>query len=172
MAKITIFGLAGTGTSTTGKALALKLRCDFLSSGSIAREDARERGISIYERGNLAKTDPSFDRVIDERIETFGREHVDCVVESWLAWNFIPDSVKVKLTCDQRTRLERVARRDKVSYEEAERLTLLREKDNAERYLKYYGIADFSSDSHFDLIIDTTSIPVAQVVAKIEGFIT
>ncbi len=170
MAKITIFGLAGTGTSTTGKALALRLRCDFLSSGNICREDARERGISIYERGVLAKSDPSIDKLVDKKIEEFGKEHPNCVVESWLAWNFIPDSIKVKLTCNLDTRIERVSRRDSMPLTEAKENTLMREKDNAERYLQYYGIMDFSADEHFDLILDTTSTPVVEIVAAIEQF--
>jgi cytidylate kinase len=171
MAKITIFGMAGTGTSTTGKALALKLRYDFLSSGNICREDARERGISIYERGILAKTDPSLDKLVDQRIAEFGTEHSDCVVESWLAWHFIPDSIKVKLTCDLDTRIERVSHRDKMPFEEAKKITLEREKDNGERYLKYYDIKDFSADEHFDLILDTTSTPVVEIVAAIERLV-
>lgn len=171
MAKITIFGLAGTGTSTTGKALALKLKYDFTSSGNLAREDAHERGLSIYEWGQLAKADPSLDMRLDKKIEEFGKEHPDCVVESRLAWHFIPDSIKVKLTCEIKTRLERVSRRDNVSIDEAGKSLGLREKADEERFNQYYGIPHSFADEHFDLILDTTSTPVVEIVTAIEKFI-
>jgi cytidylate kinase len=171
MAKITLFGLAGTGTSTTGKALASQLGYPFMSSGNLARQEAKELGMTIYERGEAAKKDPKYDMDLDKRVELYGKEHENLVFDSWLAWHFIPDSIKIKLTCDFNVRIARVARRDGTDLEDAKKLTLVREAGNAERYSRYYAISDFSSDDHFDLILDTTSTPVSEIVARILEFI-
>lgn len=58
MAKITIFGLAGAGTSTVGKMLAEKLGYKFLSSGDIFRKKARDSGITLPELHECIKADP------------------------------------------------------------------------------------------------------------------
>jgi CMP/dCMP kinase len=171
MAKITLFGKAGTGTSTTGKALAEKLNYSFLSSGNLYRDEAKKMGISIYEMGELAKFDPKFDKLIDERVEEYGKNNDNFVVESWLAWHFIPDSIKIKLDCDFEERVKRVARRDGQEVDIVRELTKNREKTNAERYLTYYNISDFSDDSHFDLVLDTTHTPVFELVEKIKAFV-
>jgi len=171
MAKITLFGLAGTGTSSTGKTLAKELKYAFLSAGDFCRQQAKELGISIYERGEIARIDPKFDLEVDERTAKFGKENKDFVVEGWLAWHAVPDSIKIKLSCDLDTRVKRVAHRDGVHFEEAKMLTLSREQTNADRYLKYYSIQDFSADSHFDLVIDTTSNPIPVVIDKIKAYL-
>jgi len=171
MAKITLFGLAGTGTSTTGKALAARLGYQCVSSGNLAREEAKGLGMTISEWGEAGKKDPKFDGNLDKRIELFGKENKDFVVESWLAWHFIPDSIKIKLDCDFDVRIGRIAHRDRQSTEEAKVVTTNREKSNAERYRAYYGIENFSSNEHFDLVVDTTKTPVTQVVEQIEQYL-
>jgi len=57
--KITITGLAGVGTSTTGKLLAQKLGCEFMSGGNIFRSYADELDISLNELETKALTDHS-----------------------------------------------------------------------------------------------------------------
>lgn len=166
MAKITIFGLAGTGTSSAGRALAEKLRYQFVSSGNMFREMAKENGMTLNEFEEATNRDPKFDNELDGRIKEFGQKNDDFVVESRLAWHFIPDSLKVKLVCDFEERIKRVASRDKISFEEAMEHNEFRDKKITERYEKYYGITNFD-DENFDLVIDTTSTPVPDIVEKI-----
>ncbi|HBT81582.1 hypothetical protein A2757_02995 [Candidatus Giovannonibacteria bacterium RIFCSPHIGHO2_01_FULL_48_47] len=167
MAKITIFGLAGTGTSSVGKILAAKLGYTFLSSGMLFRKMAQENDMSLQDFEKLTNQDPQYDKKLDREIKNFGEKNDNFVVESRLAWHFIPDSIKIKLECDFETRVKRVAARDKISFEEAREHTEFREKMIAERYRKYYGITDFT-DEKFDLVIDTANIDVEAVVGKIE----
>ena len=167
MAKITIFGLAGTGTTSAGKLLAEKLGYKFVSSGNMFREMAKENGIALNEFEEMTNNDPKFDSELDKKIKEFGEKDDNFVVESRLAWYFIPDSIKVKLICDFDERIRRVAARDKIPFEEAREHNKFRDKKIAERYAKYYGIMDFNDDK-FDLVIDTTNTPIPEVVSKIE----
>ena len=168
MSKITIFGLAGTGTSTVGKLLSEKLSYKYLSTGDIFfRKKAQELGITLAELHERAKNDPATDRECDEAVRKFGQENDNFVVESRLAWFFIPDSFKIKLTCDFDIRTKRLAERDKLSFEDAKTHILEREKIDAERYRKFYGISDLGPDEKFDIIVDSTNTPAAKIVEMI-----
>jgi cytidylate kinase len=162
--KITICGLAGTGTSTLGKELARTLEYEYLSSGDVFRSKARELGIDLNEFEELCQRDEQYDKWLDQEIAELGKTHDDIVVESRLAWHFIPDSFKVKLTCDFDTRIERIAYRDQITTDKARDLTQAREKAIRNRYQRYYGIEAFDDDDHFDMVVDSTTRPVDKLV--------
>src|ERR1700722_10395135 len=115
MAKITIFGLAGTGTSSTGKILAETLHYSYHSSGSMFRDHAKKLGLDVYQFVELCTAEPRYNRELDREIELFGKRNDDFVMESRLAWHFIPDSFKIKLVCDLDIRLARVSKRDGIT---------------------------------------------------------
>lgn len=167
MAKITVFGLAGTGTSSAGKLLAERLNYRFVSSGGMFRSRAKELGLSLPEFGALCEREPEHDKALDQEIKYIGETTDNLVVESRLAWYFIPDSVKIKFVCDFAERARRLAQRDGGTAEEAGEAAKIREASERERYQNYYGLTDFTDDSHFDLIIDTTTTPNVDVVEKI-----
>lgn len=165
--KITICGLAGTGTSTTGKQLAEQLGYEFISSGGIFRSTAAAYGMDLHEFEDLCSRDQKYDRAVDDGIAEIGRTKNDSVVESRLAWFFIPDSFKVLLLCDDDTRIRRVAGRDKLTIKEAREKTTHREKSIRTRFREYYGIEQFDDPAHFDLVLDTTATEVNELVNKI-----
>lgn len=169
--KITICGLAGTGTSTLAKKLAEKLNYPHTSSGNIFRQMAKEKNLTLEQLELLSESDPKFDNQLDERIADYGKTHPDCVIDSRLAWYFVPDSLKVKLDCNYHDRINRVAVRDKISFEQAETETVIREKSITDRYLRYYNIKDFLSDSNFDLAIDTTQVSSDDAVSMILNYL-
>ncbi|MBI2023878.1 cytidylate kinase family protein [Candidatus Giovannonibacteria bacterium] len=170
MAKITIFGLAGTGTTSVGKILAGDMGYQFLSSGNIFRKMAEENKMTLGEFEDLCKKEHKFDLELDQRIKKFGEENDNFIIESRLAWHFIPDSVKIKLDCDFDTRINRIANREAIFFETAKEHTVFREDAIFERYKNYYGIDDFS-DKNFDFTIDTTNIQIPVVVKNIENFL-
>lgn len=165
--KITICGLAGTGTSTVGRQLAAELDYEFVSTGDIFRSKARDLGMSLNEFEELCKTDEQYDKALDADIEKLGRTKDDLVVESRLAWYFIPDSFKVKFECNDEVRTDRIAERDGISREDAHRQTGEREEYIRDRYRRYYGIECFDDPAHFDCVIDTTEIRPPEIVARI-----
>ena len=171
MAKITLFGLAGTGTSTVGRLLAEKIGYEFKNSGQIFRDLAVQKGMDLYEFEAYANEHPEVDTELDQRIADFGRSNDRFIFDSRLAWYFIPDSIKIKLGCDFDERTRRVAERDQISHEEAKQKTVFRENSGRQRYINTYGIADYSDDSHFDLIVDATDISPEDIVRSIELYL-
>ena len=170
MAKITIFGAAGAGTTSAGKMLAEKLGYQFVSSGNMFRDMANENGMTLNEFEEATNKDSKYDDALDQKIKEFGEKNDNFIIESRLAWHFIPDSIKVKLTCDFDERIRRVSEREKIPSEVAKEHNEFRDKKIAERYEKYYGIKDFNDDK-FDLVIDTTKTSIQDVTLKTEEYL-
>ncbi|MCA9496014.1 MAG: cytidylate kinase family protein [Nanoarchaeota archaeon] len=171
MVKISIFGLAGTGTSSTAKELSIRHDLEFVSSGNMFRESAKSRNLSLMEFSRLCLKDESVDKELDKKVADFGSKNDNFVIDSRLAWYFIPDSVKIKLVCDSDVRFARISERDKIDIDEAIIKTLAREESEVNRYFNYYGIVDYSLDSNFDLIINTTSTSLLDVCDLIENYL-
>lgn len=167
MAKITIFGLGGTGTSTVGKLLASKLDYPFMSSGNMFRQKAKDIGLEFYVFENLCNSEPKYDLELDQELAKYGKENDNFVLESRLGWYFVPDSLRIKIICPEEERVGRIARREDLSFEEAKEKTLTREKDGADRYEKMYGIKEMAPDNLFDLIIDSGEFRPEQIVEQI-----
>jgi cytidylate kinase len=165
--KITISGQAATGTSSVGKTLAERLHYKFISGGGITRDTASKLGMDLYTFEVVSQQNPAYDLERDQSIERFGKINDDFVCEASLAWLFIPDAFKIKMICDFDVRIERLAKRDGLSIEEAKEKTLLREKVRDERWKRYYNLADCLPDDKFDMIIDSTKTSVENIVGSI-----
>lgn len=170
--KITIFGLAGTGTSTIGKELASRLDYIFNSTGNMFREMAKEHGMSVYEFDEMTRENLKYDLELDERVAVYGKENDDFIFESRLAWNFIPDSIKIMLNCDEDVAIKRIAERENISFKEAKEKTQKRAKTLEFRYAKCYPDLEYPPKKEiFDLVIDTTSMLPEEIVEKIMSFL-
>ena len=172
MAKITIFGLSGTGKTSTGKDLAKKLGYEFQSTGNMFRAQAMDLGLTLGELEEISKKNKKYDIELDKKVEDYGKTHDNFIFESRLAWYFIPDSFKVHLVCVLEDRLQRVASREGKDFETVRKETEHRENAIFERYKNYYGIEDVSDPSHFDLEIDTTVNNMEKVVEIIFNALT
>jgi cytidylate kinase len=166
MAKITIFGLAGTGKSTTGKILKEKLGYEYISTGSIFRTMAENEGMSLNDFEQLSDTTDKYDKELDNKTKEYGENNDNFIFDSRLAWHFIPDSFKIKLDCDFDTRTVRIAEREIKDLDKVRDETIHREDLITKRYKNYYGIEDFSNDKNFDLVVDT-KVNNAQKVVEI-----
>ncbi len=164
MSKITIFGLAGTGKTTTGKLLSQSLNYEYMSTGNMFRKYAEELGITLNELEEISMKDSKYDLELDKKVEIYGKTHQDFVFESRLAWHFIPDSFKIKLDCPFDERTQRVANREEKDLTVAREETIHREEKIRTRYEMYYGIKNFDDDNNFDLVIDTQINNAEQVV--------
>ncbi len=170
--KITIFGLAGTGKTTTGKIIAEKLGYEYMSTGNIYREMAKNLGLTLNEFQLLAEKDEKYDRELDEvKVTEYGKNNDNFVLESRLAWHFVPDSIKIRLYCEANIRIQRVANRENKPFDQVEDETSLREESIYKTYKNLYGLADISSPANFDLNIDTTHIGIDEVVNAVLEFV-
>lgn len=166
---VTISGLPGSGTSTASRAVATALGLDHLDGGQVFRALAAEKGLDLAEFGRMAEADPSIDLELDTRLAERGRTG-DVVLESrlagWIARNEGLVGLRVWLACDDGERARRVAEREGRTPNEARRLNEAREASEAQRYRDYYAI-DIADLTIYDLIVDTTVTPKAEVAATI-----
>ena len=163
--------MAGTGTSSTGKELAIRLGYPFASGGDMGRLTASELGITINELDELSKTDKKYDLLRDEHLRNFGQTHLDCVIEARLGWFNVPDSFKIKLFCDDETRIGRIMKREGKTYKQVQDETMEREHAIRERFKAYYDM-DFdreTEDRHFNLVIDTGKHSLEEVLNTIQS---
>lgn len=174
--KITISGMPGSGKTTVGRMLAEKLGYDFFSVGDLRGKMAAERGMTIEELNKLGETEAWTDKEVDDYQANYGRTHDNFIVEGRLAFDFIPDSIKIFLDADLRTAAERVfadprpdeARRASVEDE----MQAMRERieSDKKRYLKYYGIDPYDK-KNFDIFLNTTNVGIEEVSKKLLNMI-
>jgi CMP/dCMP kinase len=169
---ITITGFPGSGKSSTAKRVAQNLEYTHRSSGEFMRMMATKRNMSLDELTRIATTDPSIDYEIDDMVRETGKKEENVVIDSRLAFHWIPESFKVFLTIDphiaaQRTfihihtagRLSETAN----SVEEVYKNMLARIESECTRYKNYYDV-DYRDLKQFDLVIDTALHPLDEVV--------
>ena len=153
---ITVSGPHGTGKSTYAARLAEALRIRHVSAGSLFRRIAKEKRISLEELGEKALEDPSIDKLVDERT-TAEAEKGNLVVDGQLAGWVLKDrsDLRIYLTASEDVRLERIAKRDRVTVEEARVQTEQRESVQRERYSRHYGF-QVEDRSIYHLVLDTS----------------
>jgi cytidylate kinase len=157
---ITISGLHGTGKTTYAAALADYFDLRHVSSGTIFRSVAKERNLSLETLSREAENDPELDRLIDAVTKTEankGSVVIDGLLTAWMTLNL--DTVKIFLTAPERIRMERISKRDNLSFSEARRVTLLREESEKSRFKRYYNF-DLDDYSIYDLVINTSLLSV------------
>lgn len=156
---IAIGGLHGTGKSTYAKRLAEIFRLRHVSAGGAFRRLAESLGLTLQELTVKAAQDPS----IDEKVDGMVREEalkggvvVDGMLSAWMAENA---HVKIYLQAPDKVRFKRIAERDGLKLEEAERQTLERERVERERYQRHYGI-NVEDLSVYDIVLNTELLPL------------
>jgi CMP/dCMP kinase len=153
---ITVSGPHGTGKSTYAARLAEALRIRHVSAGALFRRIAKERRISLEELGEKALEDSSIDRLVDERTIAEA-EKGNVVVDGQLAGWVLKDrsDLRIYLTAPEPVRLERIAKRDKVTLHEAGVQTKQRESGQQKRYSRHYGF-QVDDRSIYHLVLDTS----------------
>ena len=174
--KITISGEPGSGKSTIAKLLAKKLNLKNYSAGDFMREMAKERGITLMELSKQAETDQSIDKEIDERTKKLA-EQDGFVIDSRLAFYFIPDSIKIFLKVEPAEAARRIfeAKRpdekQNTTVEATKESMQKRVESERKRCEQYYGF-DYLDVSKYDLIVDTTNKNQEQICDEIVTALT
>ena len=171
---ISIAGDLGSGKSTIAKRLAEVLNYHNFSTGMPFRKLAAERGMDALQLNYLSETDLSIDKYIDDNLRTIN-EGSDSryVLDSRMAWYFVPKSFKIYATVEPEIAAQRVLN-DKNRFGEPEaadlqeRVKTLLERQNVEnrRYKSIYDV-DCRDLSNYDLIIDTSNSSVEILVEQI-----
>lgn len=179
---ITISGTPGSGKSTVAKAVAKALRLTHYSAGDFMRAMAADRNISLAELSKEAEKSDKIDKEIDRRTLELAKREDNFIIDSRLAFHFIPKSlksIKLFLICNVKEAARRIyidivsnkrGTEKETSQKEVEKAIGQRIKSEVKRYKKYYGV-DYLDESNYDLVVDTTSISPAEVVQKVIEFV-
>jgi CMP/dCMP kinase len=159
--KITLTGDLGSGKSAVSRLLCATTDYQYLSTGSIQRKLAAELGLDTLAMNRLAETDPTIDQRIDGVFVALNDDPTGYIVDSRLAWFFIPGSFKIYLQVDTHEAARRIMSdptRNSEQYtnvqEAVEKIRARKASENA-RFLAKYG-ADCANLHNFDIVIDTT----------------
>jgi len=173
---ISLAGYPGSGKSTVGKLLAKKLEYKKYSMGDLRRAEARERGMTLEEWNKFGETSEETDIPVDKRLEKLGKEEDNFVIDSRLAWYFVPNSFKVFLNVDPTVGAKRIygdiksgdrpEQKQYSSLDEVIQADQDRTDSDNRRYDKYYGVK-WDDFDNFDLMLDTSDTSPEEVVEKI-----
>jgi CMP/dCMP kinase len=173
--RISITGELGSGKSTVAKTLVAAVGVEFFSTGGFQREMAAKLGITTLELNHRADTDPKIDEEIDGRTKALGQSGKSFIIDSRLAWRFLPSSFKVFLVCPPNIAAQRIMGQQRVSEtysseQDAVRQLLERQGSERLRFLKTYD-AKQGHYRNYDCVIDTSQANPEQVTqAVIDGY--
>lgn len=180
---ITLAGLSGAGKSTVKELLARHLNWKTYSMGDMRAAYALEHHMTVDELNAADMEDGKFDKLVDAFQTELGKKEDNFIVDGWMSWHFLPQSIKIFLTIDPKEGARRIFaeqhaspdhRQDERAYADLHDVEETLEKrilQNQERYKKWYGV-DFLDLGHYDLVIDTTNMSPNEVTSRILAFIS
>ncbi len=170
---VTLSGDIGGGKSSVARILAQRLNFQLISAGAIQREIATGMGLTTLQLNERSAMDRSVDDRIDSYTQALGETGNQIIVDSRLAWHFIPSAFKVFLSVDPKVGAGRVfdaSRSDEKHSSLADALENNRSRTQLEatRFLALYGIA-LRDYGNYDLVVDTSFVSSEQVAEVIES---
>ncbi len=166
--RIAVSSKSGCGNTTVSTLLGEKLGYKIVNF--TFRQMAEERGMDFWAFCALAEKDYEIDRELDRRQVEMAMEEDNCILASRLAvWMLKDADLKVYLTASEKTRAERIQKREGGSFEDRMRETLRRDRNDSARYMEVYGIDNSHPESVCDLIIETDNLTPEKIVDIIIG---
>lgn len=170
---ITITGKPCSGKGTASKEFCKKYGFEYIGTGNMFREYAKQYGYDILSFQEQSALVTKIDNLIDTQIYNLGQSRLNdnIVIDSRLAWHFIPNSFKVFIDIDDETAGQRLlsANRDSESAQTLEEaIKTLKQRWNVEnaRYQELYNIDNLNLNN-YDFIINSKDLSPEQVVEKI-----
>lgn len=167
---LTVSGLIGSGKTSVCREVSQLTGWRVISAGTILRRMAEERGLSVIQLNEIAKSDKSIDKLIDDQLIALQASPDSLIVDSRLAWHFIPNSYKIHLVVDTSIAANRVfnAQRSDESYStpaDAYSANATRQTIENERFQQYYQI-DCEDWRNYDLVLDSSTLMPADLAVK------
>ena len=162
--RVAISGKSGCGNTTVSSMLAEKLGIKLINY--TFRQLAAEKGLTLAEVIENAKTDDSYDITVDTRQVDLARQE-SCILGSRLAiWMLKEANLKVYLLADPEVRAKRILNREGGNLQEIIDFTSMRDNEDSRRYMKLYQI-DNNDFDFVDMKIDTALYNPQEIVDQI-----
>jgi len=174
---ITIAGSLGSGKSSTARAVASTLGFKHFSSGDLFRQLAVERGESIEAMNISAEVQRDIDLKVDNLLQEMYRTDDKLVIDSRMAWRWMPFSFKVFLVLDPDTAAARIfdhlqdegrMSEDATSVQEVRQSIDRRFASEQKRYAALYGV-NATDPLNFDIVINTRRNDLKTVTAIVSA---
>lgn len=175
MVKLTVSGHPGSGTSTLVHGLMERFGWSSLNGGDVFRSEAKRRGMSLADFGELCQNELDVDRSLDELLKQRmqGSDAAD-VVESrlagWWAYRLELPCLRIWLDVSDDERARRVASREGLSHHEALLANQQRAVVDGERFRVLYGLAPEDPEP-YSHVIDATSLNASQILEHVVGLL-
>ncbi|MFA7319307.1 MAG: cytidylate kinase family protein [Parcubacteria group bacterium] len=175
---ITLNGAEGSGKTTVAKKISEELGYVRYTTGEIFREMARKRGLTLVDYIKLGENDPQVDKEVDDYVIELSKKEDHFILDSRMAWHFIPKSLKIYLNIDQREGAKRIfnelqkdtARnemKDKPkTVDEVLRKIQERNETDDKRYMQYYKV-NIRDEKNYDFVLDTTNLSRDEVFEEV-----
>lgn len=183
---VTIMGPPGSGKDTVANRLVEVLKekgknYELISMGNLRRAAAKEKGMTIEEFNVWSLDNPKEgDQYFEDYQVEYGKKNDDFVLVARLGWHCIPHSKKIYIDVDSKVGAKRIfdqklsdqSRNESIfeSVEEQEKANLDRIDSDITRYTNLYGVNPYDL-SHYDLIIDSSTKDVDNVVFELLDFL-
>jgi cytidylate kinase len=113
------------------------------------------------------KSDPSFDKKVDDKLIQIVKKGGTVITSYTLPWLVADESViiiKFWLRGSSENRAKRMANRDGISFAEAKRITKLRDEENKRIYYRLYGFRFGEDLTVFDYVLNTDRLSLDALV--------
>ena len=161
--KITISGELGSGKSSLSKLLCAKAGFKILSVGAIQRELAEQHGMSTLEFNKYMETHPEIDIECDNKVAEYGLSEANLILDSRMAWHFVPHAFKVHLLVNMHMAAYRIFNDNVRKNEENNDLEhtlqniISRKASEVKRFKEQYKV-DINNLNNYNLVVDSSVI--------------
>lgn len=171
VAVVTLTGPPGSGKTTAGRLAADQLGLEFVSAGAFFRAEAERRGMALATFSGLAESNPEIDRALDERmVELAGpNRFLEGRITGALLRRAGIAADCLLVTAREPVRIDRIAGRDGVPRDVAAAALKERERSEADRYRRYYGLE--LDRVPVDLTVDASDLPPDAVADRLASFV-
>ncbi|MCS5533138.1 MAG: AAA family ATPase [Candidatus Poseidoniaceae archaeon] len=175
MVKITVSGHPGSGTSTLVNNLVKSNNWTSLNGGDVFRLEAKNRGMTLADFGELCKSDLQVDKELDDLLKEkmSGDDSID-IVESrlagWWAYLLNIDCVRLWVDVSDEIRAQRVVDREGGTVTQALEANAKRSAVDAARFSELYNIQPQDPEAYTH-VLDAGEMSIDEVLSAVSSIL-
>lgn len=165
--KITISGKICTGKTTLFKNLQHKLDWPSFSTSQYFRQMAKTENLSLE---SAQEQNDKVTKEVDYKVKDLLKSEGKLIAEGWMTGimaDSFPGILKILLISDDKIRIRRFSRREKITLAEAEERINKRESNLFSKLQQIYRRSDFFDQKNYNLVINTSNKQPTEIVNEV-----